>query len=256
MCAGNARDHAGAALRLISPGFSKAMNPARLKAIVFDVDGTLYRQEPVRRAMFGRLLRAHADRPLTGLRTLRWLQAYRKAQERLRGEPADGSDLAERQVGLACKWTGAAPAELRSCVRRWMEEEPLGLLRPSVREGLPALMAAASRRALRLGACSDYPAAEKLDAMGLAGFFEVVVTAQDAEVQRFKPNPRILEVALCRLGVSKEETLYVGDRPEVDAEAARRAGVACAIIGRRHRTAVRPGWFSLPSFGRLVEFIR
>lgn len=231
------------------------MNPARLKAIVFDVDGTLYRQDPVRRAMFARLLRAHVDRPLAGLRTLRWLQAYRQAQERLRGGPADGGDLAEQQVGLACKWTGAPPAELRSCVRRWMEEEPLGLLRPSVREGLPELIAAATRRALRLGACSDYPAAEKLHAMGLAGFFEVVVTAQDAEVQRFKPHPRVLEVALRRLGVSNEEALYVGDRPEVDAEAARRAGVACAIIGPRHRPRIRPGCVSLPSLGRLVEFI-
>jgi len=234
------------------------VNPARLKAIVFDVDGTLYRQEPVRRAMLARLVRAHLDRPLAGLRTLRWLHAYRKAQERLRGEPGeptDGGDLADRQVRLACEWTGAEPEALRSCVRRWMEQEPLTLLRPSLRDGLPALIAAATRRALRLGVCSDYPAAEKLAAMGIAGLFEVVVSAQDADVQRFKPHPRILEIALRRLGVPREEALYVGDRPEVDAEAARRAGVACAIIGPRRRATLAVDCLSFTSFGRLVEFI-
>ncbi len=213
------------------------MNPGRLKAIVFDVDGTLYRQDPVRRAMLGRLLKAHLGRPLTGLRTLRWLRAYRSAQERLRGEPPESGDLAARQLRLACQWTGADPADLRRCVRRWMEQEPLALLRPSLREGLPTLLAVARRRGLRVAACSDYPAAEKLTAMGIAGLFDVVVTAQDPDVQRFKPDPRMLEVALGRLGVAKEEALYVGDRPEVDAEAAHRAGMACAIVGPRRSLA-------------------
>ena len=206
------------------------MNPRRLKAIVFDVDGTLYRQEPVRRAMLGRLLKAHFNRPLVGLRALRWLRAYRRAQERLRGEPPASGDLAGRQVRLACAWTGADPADMTSCVRRWMEEEPLALLRPSLREGVATLLTAARRRGLRVAACSDYPAAEKLAAMGIGRLFDVVVTAQDPDVQRFKPDPRMLEVALARLGVSKQEALYVGDRPEVDAEAARRAGMACAIV--------------------------
>jgi FMN phosphatase YigB (HAD superfamily) len=232
------------------------MVPARLKAIVFDVDGTLYRQDPVRLAMFFRLVRAHLLQPLAGLRTFRWLQAYRKAQERLRHEPPNGNDLADRQLVLASEWTGVPPWVLRSYVRRWMEEEPLGLLRPHLRDGLPELLDAAAGRALRLGACSDYPATEKLAAMGIAGFFQAVVSAQDAEVQRFKPHPRILDVALRRLGVSKEDALYVGDRPEVDAETARQAGVACAIIAHRHRSRPIPGCLYLTSFRQLLDAIR
>jgi FMN phosphatase YigB (HAD superfamily) len=232
------------------------MVPASLKAIVFDVDGTLYRQDPVRLAMFFRLIGAHLHQPLTGLRTFRWLQAYRKAQERLRHEPPNGSDLADRQLMLASEWTGVPPWVLRSCVSRWMEQEPLGLLRPYLRDGLPELLGAAAGRALRLGACSDYPATEKLTAMGIAGFFQAVVSAQDAEVQRFKPHPRILEIALRRLGVNREEALYVGDRPEVDAETARQAGVACAIVARRHHSRPTPGCLHLTSLRQLLDFIR
>ena len=231
------------------------MIPASLRAIVFDVDGTLYRQGPVRLAMFVRLIQAHFRRPLAGLRTLRWLQAYRKAQERLRHEPPNGNDLADRQLLLASEWTGVPPWVLRSYVHRWMEQEPLDLLQPYLRDGLPELLGAAAGRSLRVGACSDYPASEKLTAMGIAGSFQAVVSAQDAEVQRFKPHPRILEIALRRLGVHREEALYVGDRPEVDAETARQAGVACAIIARRPRFNPTPGCLYLTSLRQLLDII-
>jgi len=45
-------------------------------AIIFDLDGTLYHQSRLRRAMLLRLLRAHVSRPLEGLRTARILSAY------------------------------------------------------------------------------------------------------------------------------------------------------------------------------------
>jgi putative hydrolase of the HAD superfamily len=120
---------------------------------------------------------------------------------------------------------------------------------------LITLLVAARRRGLRVAACSDYPPAEKLAAMGIAGLFDVVVSAQDPDVQRFKPDPRMLEVALERLGVSKEEALYVGDRPEVDAEAARRAGIACAIVGSRRPAARAREFLSFASLGGLVELL-
>ena len=230
------------------------IDPARLRAILFDVDGTLYRQGPVRRALACRLLRMHARRPMAGLRTARSLLAYRRAQEHLRRQAGSG-DLGQQQLQLASRWTGAEPGALRSAVSRWMEEEPLGLLRASVRDGLAELLDLAGRRGLRLAACSDYPAARKLGAMGIAGAFPVVVSAQDPDVQRFKPDPRVLETALRRLGVEKEEALYVGDRPEVDAVAARRAGIACAIVGREAPPGPTGTWVGFADLRQLAAFL-
>src|SRR5208282_975422 len=153
-----------------------------------------------------------------------------RAQEELRGSPGNGGGIADRQLQLASRHTGLAVEELRRMVALWMEERPLDLLAGAMWEGLETVLAGAKKRGLRLGVVSDYPAEKKLEAMGLRGYFETIVTAQDAEVQRFKPDVRSLEVALHRLDTRPEDALYVGDRPEVDAEAARRAGLACAIL--------------------------
>src|SRR3954470_8906600 len=83
-------------------GSAVRVDPTRLKAIVFDVDGTLYAQAGLRRAMFVQLLRAHLVRPWTGFSTFRVLAAYRRAQELLRESPIDG-DLAVAQLQLACR---------------------------------------------------------------------------------------------------------------------------------------------------------
>jgi FMN phosphatase YigB (HAD superfamily) len=73
--------------------------------------------------------------------------------------------------------------------------------------------------------CSDYPANAKLAAMGIERYFDCVVAAQDQEVGCFKPNPRILEVALDKLSVAPADALYAGDRPDGDGGAASRAGM-------------------------------
>jgi HAD superfamily hydrolase (TIGR01509 family) len=191
-----------------------AFEPGALKAIVFDLDGTLYRQEPLRRAMLVQLLRGHALRPLAGLRTMRLLGAYRRAQEHLRESAAGAAErlnVAEAQLQLACDWTRAEPDFARQC----------------------EFLRACQARDIRLGVLSDYPAAAKLEALALGEYFDVVVTAQSPDVGVFKPHPRGLLVTLERLSVRPSESLYVGDRAEVDAAAADAAGVPCVIVGKQ-----------------------
>jgi HAD superfamily hydrolase (TIGR01509 family) len=208
---------------------------SQLKAVLFDVDGTLYRQGPVRRAMLLRLLRLTATRPLEGLRTFRVLQAYRLAQEELRGA-VDGG-LAAAQIRIACERSHADPALVTALVERWMDREPLPHLAPSIQAGLIEFLHACKARGLRLAALSDYPAEAKLRALGIGDLFELVLCAQAPEVGVFKPHPRGLEVALAQLGVEREACLYVGDRADVDAAAAAAAGIACAILTREPASA-------------------
>ena len=217
-------------------------NSSRLKAIVFDVDGTLYDQTRVRLGMLARLMVFTARYPTDGWQALRILRVFRQAQETLRHrDPAGDATLAQAEA--VAQRLGVSVDDVRRCVTRWMEHEPLDLLRAARRDGVMETVTAARERGIRLGVCSDYPADAKLAAMHLHGVFEVVVCAQDAEVQSFKPDPRGLLVAAARLRVHPSETLFVGDRPEVDAVAAERAGIASVIVGGRkfpHRTR-RPG---------------
>lgn len=206
------------------------IDPARLTTIVFDVDGTLYRQGPLRRAMLLRLLGNAVTNPGEGWSTFRALQAYRHAQELLRDGPIEGS-LAAAQLRLACERTGLEASFVEPIVARWMEQEPLPLLSKLVTPALRTFLTTARSRGLRLGVLSDYPAAAKLEAMGLHAMFDVLVSAQDADVNCFKPHPGGLVAALRRLEAQPAHTIYVGDRPEVDGGAARAAGVPCIIIG-------------------------
>jgi FMN phosphatase YigB (HAD superfamily) len=217
----------------------------RLTTIVFDVDGTLYEQSGLRRAMFLRLLRHVATHPGEGIAVFRALRAYRHAQELLRGASIDGT-LAEAQIRLACERSGQPSHALAAIVDRWMEREPLDLLERFVMPGLRPFLAAAKDRGLRLGVLSDYPATAKLEAMKLTEFFEVVVSAQDAGVNRFKPDPSGLAEALRRLGAVPSQALYVGDRYDVDASVASAAGVACVIVGKGRVPGVTKDGENLP----------
>jgi len=225
-----------------------AICPEGLKVVVFDVDGTLYRQAPLRRAMLVRLLRSYALRPVEGWRTLRALSAYRHAQEALRTEAC--TNVADAQLARACGRTNLNRDSVLRCVERWMDQEPLPLLRRFRHEGLVEFLEASRAQGLRLAVLSDYPAAAKLRALGIDEYFDVVLCAQSPEIGVFKPHPRGLQVALRRLGVGPQECLYVGDRADVDGAAADAAGIKSVIVTRSSsrssaRHTVVPGYRQL-----------
>jgi putative hydrolase of the HAD superfamily len=205
----------------------------KLRALIFDVDGTLYDQSAVRRAMVERLLWLCVTTPGEAAPTLRVLRAYRRAQEVLRRGPQKFEDIADAQLRAAAAGARIGADRVRLYVARWMEREPLSVVSRARREGLLDLLAAGRRRGLRMGVVSDYPADTKLEALQIGTFFDAVVCAQQPDVQRFKPDPRGLLVALERLQVTADEALYIGDRPDVDAVAAERAGMRCVIVGGR-----------------------
>jgi FMN phosphatase YigB (HAD superfamily) len=176
--------------------------------------------------------------PGLGVRTVRLLRAYRNAQERLR--MAAGTVTASQQLALACQHTGEDPTWAAMVVRQWIEEAPLGVVRRYMRTGLTALLRRARDCGLALGVLSDYPAAAKLTAMGVRELFDIVRWAQEPEIDAFKPDARGLKLIVDAFGIGADEALHIGDRPEVDNEAARRAGMPAAIIGRRRSPSTTP----------------
>jgi FMN phosphatase YigB (HAD superfamily) len=201
--------------------------------------------------MLRRLLRVYAIAPLELWRTAWVLRAYRLAQERLRSSES-AIALPGAQIDLACRLSGFPRPVVLEKVHRWMEVEPLAYLGRYARNGLHDFLRRASERNIVLGVSSDYEAEEKLSAIGIAQYFKVVVSAQDKEVQRFKPHPRVLEVALSRMGVDRSRALYVGDRPDIDSEAARRMGIPCFIIGT-HRTRPSSHFSTVRDFAELRD---
>jgi HAD superfamily hydrolase (TIGR01509 family) len=180
--------------------------------------------------MIARLIRAHLARPWEGWRTLRALRAYRAAHEDLRGSSFE--DVATAQISRAAERIGICPESIAQYVERWMEREPLTILRRHVHPGLLEFLEACRDRGIRLAVLSDYPAEAKLRALGIAEWFEVTLCAQAPEIGVFKPHPRGLTIALNRLALTPRECLYIGDRADVDALAAKSAGISCVIVAR------------------------
>ena len=232
---------------MIRPGSS-----APLRAVVFDVDGTLYRQAPLRRRLALALVRAYASAPCEGIAAVRALAAYRRAQEQLRGSPDQHGDLGATQLAVTAVRARCDPAWLQLLVTRWLEHAPLALVPSAAWPGAIELLRALVANGLRLAVVSDYPAEAKLRALGIASLFDVVVAAQDPDVGRFKPSDAGIRAALRRLGVRPEEAAYVGDRVHIDAPAAASAGVECFIVGARARRGARMAYRPVSDYRALT----
>ena len=79
--------------------------------------------------------------------------------------------------------------------------------------------------------------------MECAALFDAVVACGEPGTPRqLKPSPGGLLDAARQLGMSARDCLMIGDRPEVDGEAARRAGMAYLApraVERSHHTPLK-----------------
>jgi HAD superfamily hydrolase (TIGR01549 family) len=212
-------------------GVRRLTRPPR--AVLFDVDGTLYSQPPLRAAMAlelaARFLRPSRARATA--RVVRTLRTFRRVREGLpaRGRPVER--LERLQVAETARLLGVDAAEVEAVVSEWMQRRPLRYLRLCRRRGLRSLLR--RLRALRVpcGVLSDYPAAEKLRALGVADEFSPVLCTTDPSINALKPHPAGFLTACRTWRLAPEDVLYVGDRPTVDGAGAQAAGMPCCILG-------------------------
>ena len=183
---------------------SSAIDWDRIDLVVFDVDGTLYDAARLRRAMLQHLLAAAWQE--RSLRTLRVLGTFRQVREALAQEAC--ADFLSLQYTRTAARTGCDERQVRALVQEWMQQRPLPLLRacrwPQVQAVFSGLRAAGKP----VWALSDYPAADKLPALGLQ--VDGAVSATDAEPVRPKPHPRGLQAMLARTGGPAQPAPLVG----------------------------------------------
>jgi beta-phosphoglucomutase-like phosphatase (HAD superfamily) len=209
------------------------------EAVIFDVDGTLYDQRRLRLRMLITLGKTLGPKTLgphrEGWRTLKALRAFRKHRE---SDAAKGAVATlDFQYDWVARRTRLTPEVVQAAVENWIFRQPLIHLEICRYSGVRRLFNTLRSRGIMIGVFSDYPAAEKLTALGLAA--DCVVCSTDEGVRRLKPDPRGLLLCCQVLGVKPEKALYIGDRDTVDGGCARRAAVPYLIVPRGPRPAER-----------------
>lgn len=198
------------------------------RAWLVDLDGTLYKSRPVQLAMALELL-------LFGWGAIKILRTFRHAHEELRSISPDGAALSlspfQRQLDHAARKLSRPSADVERTVREWMFRRPLKWVARSKRTALLLQLASFREGGGKTALVSDYPASAKLQALGAAGLFDLVVSnGEPGGPSKLKPDPEGYLTAAQRLGVGPEACLVIGDRDDADGVAARAAGMAVHII--------------------------
>ena len=100
------------------------------------------------------------------------------------------------------------------------------LNRISIFPGALAFVDDMRARGIRIGICTDMTAHiqfRKIDRLGLTGRLDAMITSEEAGVE--KPNRRMFDMIASKLGVRNEEVIYVGDSYKKDVMGAKNAGM-------------------------------
>lgn len=228
-----------------------------LRAVLLDVDGTLYWQNALRAFMVLELCSLPFARCSYQSAANVWklLQTFRRVREELRELGASRESLWELQFVHTGRHLDIEPAAVADAVSEWVLQRPLKYLRVCRRYGIDTLFSFLENNSLAVGLFSDYPAGEKLRALKLSECkIWPVLCATDSQVNAFKPHPKGFLRACALWGLAPDEVLYVGDRFDVDAAGAAAAGMPCAVIlNNRHkkRRATPYNCFVISSFAEL-----
>jgi 2-phosphoglycolate phosphatase len=215
--------------------------PLPVRAVIFDVDGTLVDSLDAYRVV-AELAAAPLGLSITPEAVRHALNTGQNFWEMLL--PADHPDRAEMIKRLR-----------EEAARRWPQVlRQHGRVFPGLRQTLETLQS----RGLRLGIVtgSREGVFQPLREDGLLDFFAAVVTGKD--VQRRKPDPEGLLKCVEALGVTPGDAVYVGDTP-LDVRASRAAGLASVAVlsgagDSAALSALGPDWI-IPSHTHLPEIL-
>jgi len=195
----------------------------RTELVVFDMDGTLYRQRPLRIRMALELLRVTVKR--RSICYMAVLKTYRNLREEM-GE-REVEQFEPVLIEKTASSTGYPPSVVEAVVTEWMDRKPLRHIAKCRYPKVAELFEGLRRCKKTIAILSDYPATAKLTALGLSA--DYVVSATDPDIGRLKPHPNGLKHLMSLARAEHGSTLLIGDRPDRDGAVARRAGVPALI---------------------------
>ena len=199
---------------------SRRFDFGAVRAISWDVDGTLYSK----RRVTSRLWFAMLDASIRGRAREAWeaaaeLRQFDKQMELVRargGRIVPDDARTNRRVELERRWLSPAIAATGP--------------RPGVADALRFL----GKQLQVQVALSDFECGHKLASLGLADAFSATYAGE--RLGYLKPSPEPFRRVLEDFGLPPRCLLHIGDRPDTDSAGAHAAGCSVLLLGRDFRS--------------------
>lgn len=193
---------------------------APLKAVAFDIDGTLYPNQ--------RMYMLSTKLLVKNLKLFRAFYTVRRELRRIR--PIH--DFYATQTNLVAEKLGKNPEEIRDLITKefytkWEKIFYHVHLYPDAIRTLSWL----KKKGILLGVLSDFPVEMKLNILDITDYFDVALCSES--VGYLKPAAEPFHALLERLDVNPQNLLYVGNNYDYDVIGAHNLGIRTAHISRR-----------------------
>lgn len=231
------------------------MARAAWKAVLFDLDGTLYSYAIChRRALKTAGVVAKSE---LGLNTGEFIDLYEESRQtvhrRLLGTAGSHNRLLYFNE-LVFKCTGKTSVAV---IKRLEKGYWSGFFRKMrLYPGVTRLLQKLGKCSVRLALVTDMTAAiqfEKIERLKLANMFDVVVTSEEAGCE--KPDVKIFELCLRRLDLGSDSVICVGDDFERDAMGAQAAGLEFVLFMPKARPVAQYRCRIARSFSELTRIL-
>ena len=188
-----------------------------IKAVAFDIDGTLYAD-----------WRLYVRMPLYFLKNISFFSKFNKVRKQMH-KTAPLADFYEYQARLLASEMHITPELAKDKINEicydglrqfFLEVKPY----PQAYETIVALKASG----LKIGILSDFPPDQKANVWGIRSLCDVCIGSEESGA--LKPSVYPFGILASKLGVKPEEILYVGNSKKYDVRGANNAGMKSAYI--------------------------
>ena len=230
----------------------------RLKAVLFDLDDTLYGSFQACDAYAYERLAAWAEHTL-GIRGSWFAREFRAARQRVARQQPGMPPIHDRVVCAqhALAALGVHAVRYARAVHRVYWDAVLDKM--ELREGVHELLDELRQRGIKVAVCTDMLAdiqMEKLEKLDLIDRVDYLVSSEEAGMD--KPGAPIFWLALQKCGCTADEAVMVGDNFRHDVQGALDRGIGGVWLNwDGHPTPEEPRpYFEAKSFRHAADYIR